>query len=117
MIVAGFGFRSGVTLAALQDALARETREEAGLALAQLRDVRHGGRVAIRRPSGSGAAGGYTVEHVDWFQCTVPDGVVPVNQDGEVDEFRLMTGLEVLQRLHQNEFTLEAALVLCAMGC
>ena len=102
----------------LQAALARETHEEAGLALAQLQDVRPGGRVAIRRPSGGGgAAGGYTVEHVDWFQCTVPDGVVPVNQDGEVDEFRLMTGQEVLQRLHQNEFTLEAALVLCAMGC
>ncbi len=101
----------------LQAALARETHEEAGLALAQLHHLRHGGRVAIRRPSGGGgAAGGYTVEHVDWFQCTVPDGVEPVNQDGEVDEFRLMTGQEVLQRLHDNEFTLEAALVLCAMG-
>jgi 8-oxo-dGTP pyrophosphatase MutT (NUDIX family) len=101
----------------LQAALARETHEEAGLALVQLQHLRHGGRVAIRRPSGGGgAAGGYTVEHVDWFQCTVPDGVEPVNQDGEVDEFRLMTGQEVLQRLHDNEFTLEAALVLCAMG-
>lgn len=102
----------------LQAALARETHEEAGLALAQLQDLRHGGRVAIRRPSGGGgAAGGYTVERVDWFQCTVPGGVEPVNQDGEVDEFRLMTGQELLQRLHRNEFTLEAALVLCAMGC
>jgi len=102
----------------LQAALARETLEEAGLAIAQLQHVRHGGRVAIRRPSGGGgAAGGYTVEHVDWFQCTVPDGVIPVNLDGEVDEFRLMTGPQLLQSLHRNEFTLEAALVLCAMGC
>lgn len=100
----------------LQEALARETREEAGLALAQLQDPRHGGRVAIRRPSGGGAEGGYTVEHVDWYQCTVPDGVQPVNQDGEVDEFRLMDGAQVLHRLYQNGFTLEAALVLCAMG-
>lgn len=102
----------------LQAALARETHEEAGLALGQLHQLRHGGRVTIRRPSGGGgAAGGYTVEQVDWFQCTVPDGVQPVNQDGEVDEFRLMPGQEVLHRLHRNEFTLEAALVLCAMGC
>ncbi len=101
----------------LQAALARETHEEAGLALAQLQHLRYGGRVAMRRPSGGGGeAGGYTVEHVDWFQCTVPEAVEPVNQDGEVDEFRLMTGGEVLQRLHRNEFTLEAALVLCAMG-
>lgn len=101
----------------LEAALARETHEEAGLALAQLQDLRHGGRVTIRRPSGGGgAAGGYTVEQVEWFQCTVPDGVEPVNQDGEVDEFRLMRGQEVLERLHRHEFTLEAALVLCAMG-
>ncbi|MGE0332044.1 MAG: NUDIX domain-containing protein [Ramlibacter sp.] len=100
----------------LQGALARETHEEAGMALAQLQDLRYGGRVAIRRPCGGGPAGGYTVEHVDWFQCTVPEGVTPVNQDGEVDEFRLMRGQEVLERLHRHEFTLEAALVLCAMG-
>jgi 8-oxo-dGTP pyrophosphatase MutT (NUDIX family) len=101
----------------LQTALARETLEEAGLALAQLQHLRHGGRVAIRRPSGGGGAGGgYMVEHVDWFQCTVPDGVQPVNQDGEVDEFRLMSGPEVWQGMQRNEFTLEASLVLCAMG-
>lgn len=101
----------------LQAALARETHEEAGLALGALQQLRHGGRVAMRRPSGGGgAAGGYTVELVDWFQCIVPEDIEPVNQDGEVDEFRLMTAQEVLQRLHRNEFTLEAALVLCAMG-
>jgi ADP-ribose pyrophosphatase YjhB (NUDIX family) len=101
----------------LQVALERETHEEAGLALTALQQLRHGGRVAMRRPSGGGgAAGGYTVELVDWFQCIVPEGIEPVNQDGEVAEFRLMTPQEVLQRLHRNEFTLEAALVLCAMG-
>ena len=100
----------------LQAALARETHEEAGLALAQLQDLRYGGRVVIRRPSGGGTAGGYTVEQVDWFQCTVPDGVEPVNQDGEVDEFRLLRSQEALERLYRHEFTLEAALVLCAMG-
>lgn len=101
----------------LQDALARETAEEAGLALAQLQDLQPGGRVTIRRPSGSGDAGaGYTVEYVDWFRCTLPEGVMPINQDGEVQEFRLMAGDELRDRLHRNEFTLEAALVLCAMG-
>ena len=75
-----------------------------------------GGRVTIRRPADDGGGAGYVLEHIDWFQCTLPDGVVPVNQDGEVDEFRLMTRDELLARLQRDEFTLEAALMLCAAG-
>ena len=36
------------------------------------------------------AARGYVVEYIDWYRCVVPEGVVPVNQDGEVAQFRLM---------------------------
>ena len=57
---------------------------------------------------------GYMVEGTDWYHCTVPDGVVPVNQDGEVAQFLLLTPSELVARLHRNEFTLEAALVLVA---
>jgi len=29
------------------------------------------------------------VEHIDWFRCVVPEGVTPVNQDGEVTGMRI----------------------------
>ncbi|HMC14901.1 MAG TPA: NUDIX domain-containing protein, partial [Albitalea sp.] len=99
----------------LAQALARETWEEAGLKFEQLEQLRHGGRLAIRRPSDSGF-GGYVVERIEWHRCVVPAGVAPCNQDGEVQEFRLLTGDEVLARLLQGEFTLEAASILVEAG-
>jgi 8-oxo-dGTP pyrophosphatase MutT (NUDIX family) len=99
----------------LAEALARETWEEAGLELDRLEQLQHGGAVTIRRPSDSGF-GGYVVERIDWYRGVLPAGVVPVNQDGEVQEFRRMPGTEVLTRLLQGEFTLEAAMILVAAG-
>lgn len=46
--------------------------------------------------------------------CTVPDGVVPVNQDGEVAQFLLLAPDELVACPYRNEFTPEAALVLVA---
>jgi 8-oxo-dGTP pyrophosphatase MutT (NUDIX family) len=92
-------------------ALERETWEEAGLRLDQLAQVRRCGRIFIRRPSGEQGAG-YVVEYTDWYRCVVPHGVVPVNQDGEVAQFRLMDCDEIVARLERDEFTIEAALVL-----
>lgn len=100
----------------LQQALARETMEEAGLPLAALQGLRPGGQVRIEQPARDGGGAGYVVERIDWFQCTVPEGVEPVNGDGEVDEFRLMAPGELQARLERDEFTLEAALILCAAG-
>jgi hypothetical protein len=40
--------------------------------------------------------------------------VVPVNQDGEVDAFELLTPAEVCLRMEADRFTTEAALVLAA---
>lgn len=99
----------------LQQALERETWEEAGLRLDQLSDLRHGGRISTRRPTGDGR-GGYVVEHIDWYRCTVPDGVAPANQDGEVAQFQLMDGKQVLNGLQRDEFTTEAALILVESG-
>lgn len=92
-------------------ALERESWEEAGLRLEQLARLQRRGRVSIRRPT-SEAGAGYVVEHIDWFRCEVPAGVVPANQDGEVAQFRLMDAAEVVARLQRDEFTIEAALIL-----
>ena len=92
-------------------ALERETWEEAGLRLADLRDVRFGGRVLTRHPSDAGR-GGYVVEYIDWYRCVVPEPLVPKNQDGEVERFALLDAEEIAQRLQRDEFTLEAAVVL-----
>lgn len=96
-------------------ALERETWEEAGLRLGQLAGLHHGGRVTMRRPTDSGV-GGYVVENIEWYRCVVPEGTAPVNQDGEVAQFRLMRDGEVLDRLERDEFTIEAALVLVQSG-
>ena len=98
----------------LAQALERETWEEAGLRMEQLMQLAHGGRVATRGPSDVPA--GYVTEHIDWYRCVVPEGVIPVNQDGEVAQFRLMDGEELRDRLQRDEFTLEAALVLTRCG-
>jgi 8-oxo-dGTP pyrophosphatase MutT (NUDIX family) len=95
----------------LAAALERETWEEAGLRFAQLQALRHGGRVTTRRPARE-VPHGYVVEHLDWYACVVPEGVAPVNQDGEVAEFRAMDAAEVTARLERDEFTVDAALLL-----
>ncbi len=98
----------------LQTALARETWEEAGLQLGALESLHSGGRVTLRRPTGLGT-GGYMVEHIDWYQAWLPDGLEPVNQDGEVAQFALLDRISLLSKLEQNEFTLEASLILAAV--
>lgn len=94
-------------------ALERESWEEAGLRLAQLRDLRHGGRILTRRPFRE-LAHGYVVECLDWYTCTLPPDVEPSNQDGEVAAFRAMPPQEVTERLEGDEFAMDAGLVLLA---
>jgi 8-oxo-dGTP pyrophosphatase MutT (NUDIX family) len=99
----------------LASALERETWEEAGLRIEDLRNIAHGGHVDIRRPCDDGRGAGYVLERIDWYHCSVPDGVVPVNQDGEVERFVLMDLSEMVDRMHAGEFTSEAALIQAAL--
>ena len=90
--------------------LARETMEEAGLALADLRDLERCPPITIRRP----VAEGYMVERIEVFRAVVPDGVVPNNRDGEVERFDRLDHAALVARLAAGEFTLEATLILGA---
>lgn len=96
----------------LETALARETWEEAGLHIADLQDLRYGGRLSTSRPASDGGGTGYVVENIDWYGCTVPDGVTPINQDGEVAQFALRDTTQLLEAIRHRQFTLEAALIL-----
>ena len=92
----------------LAQTLARETWEEAGLAIDELREVAPFGRCTVRRP----LAEGYMVEHLEMIEAVVPEALRPVNQDGEVARFELVDRGELLARLHADAFTLEAARIL-----
>ena len=98
----------------LATALARETWEEAGLRMADLLQVRAAGRLSSCRPASDSLGAGYLLEDIDWYRCTVPDEVRPVNQDGEVAQFALLDPRELIKALQDGAFTLDASLILAA---
>ena len=98
----------------VETALERETWEEAGLRMDDLQNLRYGGRQNNLRPSGDGA-NGYMQESIEWFTCTVPDGLTPNNQDGEVAQFALMNEAQLLVAMQRGDFTIEAALITAAV--
>jgi 8-oxo-dGTP pyrophosphatase MutT (NUDIX family) len=97
----------------VEEALARETWEEAGLRLSQVEGLRYGGRIETRRPFRE-LPHGYVVETLDWYAGTLPQGVMPTNQDGEVAAFACVEAAELAMRLQQDACTVDAALILLA---
>jgi 8-oxo-dGTP pyrophosphatase MutT (NUDIX family) len=95
----------------IEDTLVRETWEEAGLHVEQLRDVAACGQLVVRRPVKSG----YMVEHIHLHDATIPHASTPQNQDGEVAAFECLSIGDLHARLHDNAFTLEAALILAQL--
>ena len=90
--------------------LMRETMEEAGIAVAALADLVHVPPVELRRP----VPEGYMVERIEVFRGVLPDGIDPVNRDGEVERFERLDDAALVARLAAGEFTLEATLILGA---
>lgn len=101
----------------LDEALARETWEEAGLRIAELGDVAWGGAVQFAQPSEEAHGSGYMIERIDWYRAVVPAGMQPINQDGEVAQFALWSDAQMEEALARGEFTPEATLVMAdALG-
>ncbi len=98
----------------VETALERETWEEAGLNVADLQNLRYGGRQSNCRPSSDGAAG-YMQEFIEWYVATIPDGLMPINQDGEVAQFALMDEARLVAGMQGGEFTLEASLIMASL--
>lgn len=96
----------------LTTALVRETWEEAGIELALVQQLHAGGRVLVQHPNARDDGIGFVVEQIDWFAGLIPDGVTPVNQDGEVAQFALLEPLELKSQMESNAFTLDASLIL-----
>ena len=98
----------------VETALQRETWEEAGLRIADLQALHYGGRQSNCRPSNDGAAG-YMQEFIEWHVATLPDGLTPNNQDGEVAQFVLMEQAQLLAAMQRGEFTTEAVLIMATV--
>ena len=92
----------------IADTLERETWEEAGLRIGELREVIAGSRLTVRRPLSEG----YMVEHIHVHEAVIPAQLTPLNQDGEVAAFERLSTSDLRERLRTGLFTLEAALIL-----
>ena len=96
----------------VEQALARETWEEAGLQVSDLTNLRHAGSLLLRKPASAEDAIGYVVERADAYVCTVPGNCTPENQDGEVAQFARVGPAQLQTLLEADQFTVEAALLL-----
>lgn len=91
----GGGIAAGASVA---HTVVKEAREEAGLPAALARTARPVGTLEIRRAQPDGLQ----LETIFVHDLDLPTDTVPVNQDGEVAEFRLVTPDEAA-RLAANE--------------
>lgn len=92
-------------------ALERETWEEAGLLVAELKILTGKGKIQQHRPSNDGY-GAYLAETVYWMTANVPSLIHPENKDGEVAQFARLPTSTIFEMILQDEFTFEASLIL-----
>jgi 8-oxo-dGTP pyrophosphatase MutT (NUDIX family) len=88
-------------------ALVREAWEEAGLTPQQVQGARAGRVIRLRRD----IAEGLQLEDVHGHDLPLPAGLVPVNQDGEVERFLLLNVDDALDLAAGSSMTVDAALV------
>ena len=102
--VAG-GLPAGMSAA---ENLAKECAEEAGLAAELAARAVPAGTVAYTLDGRFGLKRGVLFV----FDLLIPDGIVPVNRDGEVERFALWPAAKVLHRLAETrDFKFDSALV------
>ncbi len=89
----------------LQQALAREAWEEAGLQLDRVQ-VERGRSFQVLRP----VAEGVQSEIIHTFDTLLPSGLQLRNRDGEVDAIEPRKIEDVISAIERDEFTLESAL-------
>lgn len=94
----------------VETTLERETMEEAGLRLDQLRQLVRVPSLVIRRP----VPEGYMHEDIAVYEAVIAKGVEPSNRDGEVERFECLDRADLTARLAADAFTLEATLILAA---
>ncbi|MGZ9058570.1 MAG: DUF4743 domain-containing protein [Burkholderiaceae bacterium] len=90
----------------LQEALAREAWEEAGLQLEHVQ-LQRGRSFHVRRT----VTEGMQSEIIHVYDTSLPPGLHPHNRDGEVDAIELRKVEDVVSAIEREEFTLESALV------
>ncbi len=85
----------------------REGWEEAGLTPAQMARLRPGRRLQVARD----VPEGFQLEEVSAYDLALPAGLVPQNQDGEVQSISLMPMAEALACATAGAMTVDASLV------
>jgi 8-oxo-dGTP pyrophosphatase MutT (NUDIX family) len=91
-----------------EEALRRECWEEAGLQAESLDTIRQASICDVIRLT---EAGGLHRQRIHIFDVALDPQWMPVNQDGEVDGFSLMSIDAVIQALGRDEFAADAAVV------
>jgi 8-oxo-dGTP pyrophosphatase MutT (NUDIX family) len=92
--------------------LEREVQEEAGLDLPSLQReghlIKRGNTIHTQR----NIPEGLLVEELLCWDIDLPDTVMPVNQDGEVEKFELWPIDKIIAGIAEQQFTVEAALII-----
>jgi 8-oxo-dGTP pyrophosphatase MutT (NUDIX family) len=101
---------TGGMIAAGEDdrqALEREAYEEAGLQLGGL-PVARGSRFSVQRL----VTEGLMIETVQVFDLRLEAGFVPINRDGEVAAFEVLSTEATLTAIERGDFTLQASMAI-----